>query len=163
MTTRRLRTLTFSTLVAGLAAIASADHIQPLGDDFQVNDYTTGDQVGSAVAVAQDGSFVLVWESEQPGGAYTEVMARRFDVDGTPGAELQVNTYTRGYQREADVVAGSDGFFVVWKTNLDGDDSGDSLLGRRLDASGRGSRRRMCGASFMSNELTHATRSCQMS
>ena len=138
----RFQVLTFPMLALGLvgallADAALADDLLPLGDDFQANSYTTGFQESSAVAVAPGGDFVLVWESEQPGGAYSEIVARHFEADGSPGAaELQVNTYTRGYQLEADVAAGSGQFFVVWKTTHDGDNSGDSIRGRLLDGAG---------------------------
>jgi hypothetical protein len=39
----------------------------PLGSEFQVNSYTTYDQVFPAVAAAANGNFVVVWHSSQDG------------------------------------------------------------------------------------------------
>src|SRR5687767_10116496 len=64
----------------------------PVGEPFQVNEFTAGGQYTGMVAsrsIAADaaGSFVVVWSSTQQGS----VMARLFDADGTPrGGEFRV-------------------------------------------------------------------------
>lgn len=38
-----------------------------MGSEFQVNSYTTGSQLGTAVAVEDSGNFVVVWIGYQDG------------------------------------------------------------------------------------------------
>ena len=65
----------------------------PLGDEFQVNTYTTDDQVLPAVTVDTDGDFVVVWSSDGSGGSDSDswsVQGKRFDSAGAPlGEEFQ--------------------------------------------------------------------------
>jgi hypothetical protein len=107
----------------------------PLGSEFQVNGYTTGNQGGASVAMDPSGRFVVVWS----GGGDSEssgIFAQRFDVDGTPlGSEFQVNEYTTGRQYIADVALDDQGnFVVVWQTGTFLDDP--RIRGRRFDVSG---------------------------
>jgi hypothetical protein len=65
---------------------------QRVGGEFQVNTYTTGWQLRTAVASDPEGNFVVVWET-----AYfpSDVSARRFDASGNAiGGEFQVATHT---------------------------------------------------------------------
>src|SRR6185295_2885408 len=61
-----------------------------LGDEFQVNEFTTGSQVTPAVAVDGAGNFVVVWQSDDYGeggaqdGSYGGIFGRRYANDGTP-------------------------------------------------------------------------------
>lgn len=48
---------------------------QPVGDQFQINTYTQDRQRHPGVAVAADGSFIAVWESEGEDGASYGVFA----------------------------------------------------------------------------------------
>ena len=60
--TRKVTILT----VTAVLLVAVSGHGQgpvPLGDDFQINTYTTGGQGGPAVALADNGEFVVVWGS----------------------------------------------------------------------------------------------------
>jgi hypothetical protein len=52
------------------------------------------------------------------------------------GPELQVNTYTTGYQGLAVVAAQGDGFVVAWHAGANQDGSGYGVFGRRFDGSG---------------------------
>ena len=115
----------------------------PLGEQFQVNGYTTGQQQFIDLAVAADGGFVIVWQSEGSDGGDSSshsIQARRFAADGTPeGPEFQVNSYTTAYQGFPAVAIEPGGaFVVVWDSggSAGGDSSGDSVQGRRFDADG---------------------------
>ena len=86
----------------------------PLGGDFPIAPgpfFGVGD-----VEFQPNGDFVAVWGG---GGAYVDLMARRFELDGTPvGAEFQVNTYTDNTQRDPDVAVNSNGdFVVIWSSD----------------------------------------------
>jgi len=107
----------------------------PIGDDFQVNTDTTGDQRNADVAVASDGTFVVVWHDVQYGTYYT-IRARKYDSNGTPvGLDFQVNTFGTAYNYHPKVAAvAGGGFVVVW----DGDGPLDpsEIFARRYDAAG---------------------------
>src|SRR5262245_56086705 len=107
----------------------------PLGSEFPVNSYTTGDQAGPSVAMDLSGRFVVVWLSQQD-GSDLGVFAQRFEVDGTPlGSEFQVNEDTTGPQILADVAVDDQGnFVVVWQSGGFNDDP--TIRGRRFDVSG---------------------------
>jgi hypothetical protein len=53
----------------------------PLGPEFQVNSYTTGSQVGPAVAAVSGPRFVATWESEAHDGSGYGVSGRRLQLD----------------------------------------------------------------------------------
>jgi hypothetical protein len=52
----------------------------PLGSEFRVNGYATGDQRHPAVAAAPDGRFVVAWESPRDGSG-SGIFGRRFHMD----------------------------------------------------------------------------------
>jgi hypothetical protein len=117
----------------------------PLGDEFQVNTYTTGAQATPAVASDADGHFVVVWQSGYYGaggdGSGPGVFGQRFDVTGLPaGPEFQVNTYTTGTQRIPTVASDAAGNFVVtWQSGYYGsgqDGSGAGVFGQHFTATG---------------------------
>jgi hypothetical protein len=115
----------------------------PLGDQFQVNQYTTGIQWRPSVAMAGAGGFVVAWQSDGSTGDDTDgtsVPARRYDANGDPlAAEFQVNTYTTSGQSNAAVAFESGGgFAIVWTSagSSAGDTSGSSIHGQRFDAGG---------------------------
>ncbi len=115
---------------------------QPLDVEFRVNVSSLDNQVTPAVAMDEDGDFVVVWSSEgsfyygsQGSGffiPFSEVRGRRFneagvpqDVPGMPGvSEFPVNTvapinvFPDNLQRNPDVAIDSSGDFVVaWDQN----------------------------------------------
>lgn len=140
--------------VVALPTLALA---QPLGDEFQVNTYTTGTQRNAAVARGPNGTFVVAWMGTEEGGpdaagghypgAYG-IFARRFDRKGNPlGTDFQVNTYTTGYQAQPSLAVAANGnFVVVWMSYGDGGTGnydlygypigGYGIVGRRFAANG---------------------------
>jgi len=108
----------------------------PLAGDFQVNEYTTGDQSRPRIAMSPAGDFIVVWEGG-PDADAGAVMARRYDAGGSAlGDEFRVNTTEAGAQHEPDVALDSVGrAIVVWTSDgQDGDAGG--IYYQRLDASG---------------------------
>jgi hypothetical protein len=131
----RLRPLGLVVLLA--LPWAAAAQPQPAGGEFQVNTYTTSDQVYPAVAMDAGGSFVVVWRSSGQDGSSYGVFGQRYDAAGAPvGAEFQVNTYTSGGQPSHAVAMDAVGsFVVVWESDgQDGSSSG--VFGQRYDATG---------------------------
>ncbi len=108
-----------------------------LGDDIQVNTYTTGDQTHPALAAAPGGGFVVAWASDGQDGAAEGIFAQRFDGEGARlGEEFQVNTYTTGVQLwPALAVSGAGAFLVVWES-AGQDGSSDAVMGRLFGANG---------------------------
>ena len=110
-----------------------------LGGEFLVNTYTLNRQTFPAIAIRDDGQFVVVWHagSAQDGNAYG-VFARRFNASGiAQSGEFQVNTYTstsQSYPRVAITDGGS--FVVVWNSFLGQDGSMSGIFGRRFDSAG---------------------------
>ncbi len=107
---------------------ASGDSIQgqryasdgsPVGGEFQVNTFTTGNQRYARADFNVSGSFVVAWESGRygtgPDGDGSSVQAQLFGPDGTAiGDEFQVNTFTTERQQHPAIAArASAGTFVV--------------------------------------------------
>jgi cysteine-rich repeat protein len=105
----------------------------PLGSEFGINTYTTGDQFRPGVAMAQDETFVVIWVSRGQDGSQGGLFGQRFAADGTPmGNEFPVNTYTAGHQGEIAISMAPDGFFVVVWTSDDQDGFNRAIAGRRF-------------------------------
>ena len=114
----------------------------PIGQDLQVNSYTTNGQWFPCVAAAAN-SFVVVWQSYgSSGGDSSELstQAQRFATDGTPLAgEFQVNSYTTSYQGSPGVAMDRSGNFVVaWHSfgSFGSDYQFFSVQGQRFGADG---------------------------
>ena len=109
----------------------------PLGAEFQVNTYTTGDQADAAVAVDAAGNFVVVWESAGADGSDFGIRARRFDAAGqAQGDEFQVNSYSTAAQRRPAVASDATGNFVVAWQSLRDPDTYAGVYAQRYDALG---------------------------
>jgi hypothetical protein len=111
----------------------------PVGPEFRVHSFTTGNQLGSSVAAAADGRFVVTWWSNLQDGSYEGVFGQRHDSNGAPlGSEFRVNSYTAGRQYRPSVAAAADGRFVVtWESSLTNQDgSSYGVFGQRYDSNG---------------------------
>jgi len=109
----------------------------PLGPEFRVNTFTTGNQSAPAVTAEIDGFFEVVWVSELQDGSGLGIFGQRFTPIGTPdGAEFRVNSYTTGDQLAPSIVVEkSTIFMVVWES--DGQDgSGPGIFGQRFIGAG---------------------------
>jgi hypothetical protein len=125
----------------------------PRGGEFRVNQETSSTQQASDVAVLDDDSFVVTWQSTNSGpagdGNGEGVIARQFDSTGMPigdavnnpsGNEFVVNTETLSTQSNPSVSKLNDGgFLITWESfsssgSADGDRFG--IFGQRYDATG---------------------------
>ena len=128
-----------------------------VGSQFQVNSYSTGNQVIPAVARSSSGEFLVVWSSYQgsPGGDNSgSAVGRRLASDGSPiGTDFQINTYTTDRQRAPKPTTTGDHFVVVWVSEgSTGTDNQDwSVQGRLVSTSGT-----PIGAEFQVNVYTTA-------
>jgi hypothetical protein len=124
----------------------------PLGADFRVNSYTTGEQTAPSIAAGADGRFVVAWESAGQDGSGDGVFAQRFNAAGVAqGGEFRVNSYTSGNQNDTAAAADAGGGFVVVWTSDGQDGSSYGIFGRRFDAAGVAQ-----GSEFQANSYTTA-------
>jgi len=123
-------------LLVPRAAAAQGD---PLGPEFRVNTFTTGDQAYPSIAAASSsGNFVVVWNggAAQDGYIYG-VFGQRYASSGDPlGPEFRVNTYVTGSQSRPSVAADTSGNFVVVWRSLGQDGYIYGVFGQRFAASG---------------------------
>ena len=118
----------------------------PVGSEFPVNTFTTEHQRWPAVAIDNDGDFVVVWQGDDSAGTDTDpteptksINGQLFASDGGMiGGEFQVNTYTTDHQYHPSVAMDSDGdFMVVWDSHKSyGPDTNASIQGQRYAADG---------------------------
>jgi large repetitive protein len=116
------------------------------GSEFQINQTTARDQENASVAMASDGSFVVVWMSDDGSPYSNEIYARRYDASGTAlGNEFRVINFggatgTVGDQNNPMVAVTADGGFIVtWASSgntSDADTSGKGVYARRFSAAG---------------------------
>jgi hypothetical protein len=90
------------------------------GTEFQVNQYTTYNQLDPAICCSAGAGFTVVWQSDFQDGDGYGIFGRRYGVDGQPRAdEFLVNTYTTDGQGGPQVACAGDGRFVVtWESIL---------------------------------------------
>ena len=86
-----------------------------------INSIATGQQRNPRVAIAPDGYFVVVWESDTDSDGISDVKMRAFYHDGNERwSERRVSTRGRGDQRRPRVAMGPWGdFTVVWEDDTD--------------------------------------------
>lgn len=90
----------------------------PVAGEFQVNTYTSFDQLYPVVTVGPKGDFVIAWDSAMQDGSGAGVFMRRYDSSGAPlSGDLQVNTHTPNYQTLPAISNDDAGnFVVVWNS-----------------------------------------------
>ncbi len=110
----------------------------PTGDQFQVNTYTTDEQVRPSIATVAAGGFAVVWQTPNYGASRT-IRGRRFDADGTPAAtDFQIDSLG-GAPRRSEIASRPHGdFMVVWTSDVSSgnDSSFHSIQGRFYDPGG---------------------------
>ncbi len=99
----------------------------PVGPNFQINTYTTGNQARPAVATGPSGNFFVVWMD----GVKLDAYGQHYDSSGRPsGGEFQINAAPLGIYPNL-TSDGAGNFVVVWQ-------SPPETLGKRYDSSGLG-------------------------
>ena len=89
---------------------------QPLGAETLVNTQTRYQKAHTEITALDGGGWVITWTSFSQDGEGAGIYQRAYGANGQPLAgESRVNTYWEGDQRDARVVALSDGgWVVVW-------------------------------------------------
>jgi hypothetical protein len=99
----------------------------PIGDPFQVNQWTPDSQYSPFTVIDTTGNVTIVWTSMGQDGDQGGIFARRFQLSGAPaGDEFQVNITSAGDQESAQGGVDSLGDLVIaWR-------SGDSEIKARM-------------------------------
>ncbi len=122
-----------------------------IGNEFQINTYSSGNQQFPAIAGLSDGGFVVTWASYGQDGSSYGTYGQRYSADGSAnGSEFQVNTNTSGGQLSPSITALADGGFVITWASQDiagGDSYG--INGQRFAADGSA-----VGSEFLVNSTT---------
>lgn len=109
-----------------------------IGDEFQINATSAGNQTEPAVAMDEAGLLFVVWQGPGADGE-EDLFARLLDAnDVFVTGELAVNTEAAGRQIHPSVAADKNGtFLVVWE-NQPPDEIGDptTIRGQRFDSNG---------------------------
>ena len=111
---------------------------QPVGPEFGVNTYTTGDQGQPKAVMDSSGNFVVVWTSlpAQDGSGFG-VFGQRYGSSGAPvGPEFRVNSYTTSAQFSPSITAAALGDFVVVWMSAGQDGSSYGVFGQRYASPG---------------------------
>ena len=125
-----------------MARVLAADGTPRTGD-LRVSTSEAGFQSSPRVAMAADGSFVVVWQAESSFHAPFRVYGRRFSAGGQAlGPRFRLGTGYHLEQIEPDVACAPDGRFVVAWTENDGkfEPNGrpmTDVLARRFGAGGQ--------------------------
>jgi hypothetical protein len=96
------------------------------GGEFRANATTAGSQQFPSVAVDDDGTFALGWQSDAQDGSGWGVYAREYTAAGAAaGSEFRVNTTTAGAQQNVAVaMAGGGNMVAAWSGAGAGDADG---------------------------------------
>lgn len=107
------------------------------GSEFQVNVTTAGVQRQPAVAMNDNGAFVIAWEGDGTDGDGMGIVARTYDNTGTAtNSEILVNDSTAGYQGYPDVSIDASGNFALTWQSQSYDGSGNGVFAKSFSASG---------------------------
>ncbi|MBK8205281.1 MAG: tandem-95 repeat protein [Planctomycetes bacterium] len=108
----------------------------PVGAEFLVNTTVANHQRNPAVAMDDDGDFVVAWQSLNALTQH-EIFAQRFTSAGVAaGSEFQVNTTTTGEQIYAGVAMDANGNFVVTWQSFGQDTSDYGVFARKYTNAG---------------------------
>jgi Dockerin type I domain len=115
-----------------------APTVVPVGPEFRVNAVVNVTASVPAVAVADNGNYIVTWEADGVDGSGYAVLARRYSNAGVAlSSDIQVNTYTTGSQQNPAVAADSAGnFVIVWGSASVQDGSREGVYMRRYNSSG---------------------------
>ncbi|MDZ8109755.1 MAG: putative Ig domain-containing protein [Nostoc sp. DedQUE12a] len=102
--------------------------------EFKVNNYTDNDQLHAAVAMDDDGDFVISWTSSGQDGSGSGLYARRYNSSGVAVEnEFRVNGYTNSEQNNPTVAIDADGDFVISWQSYGQDESGFGIYAQRYN------------------------------
>jgi hypothetical protein len=102
-----------------------------VGNEFQVNTYSNGDQDYPRICGLTNGGFVICWESSEQDESKYGIYSQIYDENGTKvGNEFQVNTYTNSNQARPSTCSLTNGGFVICWESSEQDGSKDGIFGK---------------------------------
>ncbi len=106
-----------------------------VGDDIQVNTYTTGNQFNPSVGIDGTGKFSIVWEGSSSNDN-DSIYSKRFFSDGSVSeSEFLVSLYTTGVQENASISMNTSGNFVIsW--DGEGENENQGIFSKFFDNNG---------------------------
>ncbi|MEM9991422.1 MAG: S8 family serine peptidase, partial [Bacteroidota bacterium] len=107
-----------------------------VGDSILVNSRAANTQSKPDVALANDGSFIITWESEDPQGIgfNYNIYARRFDSNGQAlTSDFLVNTYTNDDQSSPSISLFEDGRYAIAWTSEGQDGYEEGIFAKLYD------------------------------
>jgi hypothetical protein len=109
----------------------------PRGEEFQVNDYSTGHQGNPDIALDSEGNFIITWQSWDQDTSGLGIFAKKFGPDGIPIVpEFQVNTSFNDDQFHPAIAINSQNQFIVIWTSFEQDGYQTGLYAQRFDIDG---------------------------
>jgi uncharacterized protein YheU (UPF0270 family) len=101
-----------------------------VGGEFQVNSTSLDAQTDPTITSLNNGSFVVVWQSDNQDGSDQGVFGQRYNANGTTkGNEFRINTETLAKQNDPNITSLADGGYVVVWTSADQDGDGKGVYG----------------------------------
>lgn len=105
---------------------------RPVGGEIRINTHTELFQSDPDVVIRDDGTFFVVWTSEEQDGDAAGVFGRAFDRTGAPvGPEIQINDHTALSQFAPAVALARTGELVVSWSEEDRDGSMKRVFAKR--------------------------------
>jgi hypothetical protein len=128
----------------------------PVGDDFQINTFTTGTESKTDVATNGDGRVFVVWQDGEESGENDEIRGRMFSSNLiAQGSDFRINTLITGVQEDPEVAEyGQGGFFVVWGS---GTSAGNDIEPRSIEGRIVTGGNQFAGPQFLVNEWTDSS------
>lgn len=94
----------------------------PVGNEFQINQITTGNQTQPSIAVKDSEEFIVTWQGYSSDEDKFDIFAQWIDSNGLPtGDELQINNIIKENDQVCPNIAinKSGSFVIVWESETD--------------------------------------------
>jgi parallel beta-helix repeat protein len=109
----------------------------PVGNEFQVNSFSSDNQIKPAVTDLSDGGFVITWRSLGQNANDFGVYGQKYNTSGQKvGNEFQVNSFATGDQGYSAVTGLNNGGFVVTWHSLDPQGKDYGLYSQNFNSNG---------------------------
>lgn len=111
---------------------------EKVGEEFQVNAFTQGDQRNFQMTSLSNGRFVVCWESMDQDGSGLGIYGQVFSENGEKiWTEFQVNTYAEMHQQNPQIASLSNGNFVICWESLQQDGFGWGVYAQLFSSEGK--------------------------
>ena len=108
-----------------------------VGCNFKVSDYLGGLENPAAIAMAENGDFVITWDSRREPMSDNDIFAQRYDKDGNElGDRITVNSQLDSYQWDPRIAMDNEGNFIIAWYSWEQDGSRGGIYAQRFDENG---------------------------